>query len=388
MTGPPGIVGPPGMIGKTGPPGLQGPPGDRGSRGLKGSKGHRGLIGLQGLVGPIGPPGEKGPLGTHGPRGESGGPGVRGTAGIDGDVGPIGLMGIPGLRGPQGNDGPKGPTGDVGPPGPPGPPGESIGYDAASLSMLMGQGKTKGPDPLQNDESRVFPPELSEEELKDLVISAYKKLKDSFAEFQQPDGDKTTPAKTCRDLFSAHPEKESGEFWIDPNGADPRDSILVYCDKTKRATCINSKPELSAELSLTQEPSASVWLSESRSAAHVINYKADTNQMSFMQLLSERAEQSITFHCRNTIAYKGPRDGQKKALALMSWNDLEIKNKGKFQYEVVKDECSEKSSDWASSIFKVDTAKPTRLPVVDVKISDFGGSDQAFKIEVGEVCFS
>merc|ERR1712203_305062 len=30
------------------------------------------------------------------------------------------------------------------------------------------------------------------------------------------------------------------------------------------------------------------------------------------------------------------RDGQKKALALMSWNDLEIKNKGKFQYEVVK----------------------------------------------------
>merc|ERR1712241_1300955 len=281
-----------------------------------------------------GPPGEKGPLGTPGPRGEPGVPGIRGTVGLDGDVGAIGMMGIPGPRGPQGNDGKKGPLGDVGPPGPPGPPGESIGYDAASLSMLVGQGRPKGPDPLQNDEGgRIFPPELSEEELKSLVISAYKKLKDSFAEFQTPDGDKNTPAKTCRDLFVAHPEKPSGEYWIDPNGADPRDSILVYCDADTKSTCISSKPEISLEMAMKNEPTKAVWLSESRSAKHILNYKADKNQMSFMQLLSKKADQSIIFHCKNTIATK------------------------------------DKKPDWASATLRNNTDKPTRLPVVDLKLA-------------------
>ena len=377
------------MIGKTGPAGLQGPPGDLGARGLKGSKGHRGLIGLQGLVGPIGPLGEKGPMGTHGPRGEPGGPGIRGSVGIDGDVGAIGMMGIPGPRGPQGNDGKKGPPGDVGPPGPPGPPGESIGYDAASLSMLVGQGRPKGPDPLQNDEGgRVFPPELSEEELEKLVISAYKKLKDSFAEFQTPDGDKTTPAKTCRDLFVAHPEKPSGEYWIDPNGADPRDAILVYCDAASKTTCIKSKPEMSPEFNMRFEPTSEAWLSESKSAHHIINYKADKNQMSFVQLLSKKADQSIIFHCKNTIATRDERGNQRKALSLMSWNDLEFKQSGKFQYEVVKDECQAKSGQWASAVIRINTDKPTRLPIVDLKMIDYGQDDQSFKVEVGQVCFS
>ena len=347
------------------------------------------MIGLQGLIGPIGPAGEKGPMGTHGPRGEPGGPGIRGSVGIDGDVGAIGMMGIPGPRGPQGNDGKKGPIGDVGPPGPPGPPGESIGYDAASLSMLVGQGRPKGPDPLQNDEGgRVFPPELSEEELKTLVISAYKKLKDSFAEFQTPDGEKTTPAKTCKDLFIAHPEKESGEYWIDPNGADPRDAILVYCDASKKSTCIKSKPEISSELSMTNENDKRVWISESKSANHIINYKADKNQMSFMQLLSKKADQSIVFHCKNTIATKDVNGDQRKAISLMSWNDLEYKHRGKFQYDVTSDDCSNKGQDWATAVLRINTDKPTRLPIVDLKLADFGNTNQAFKVEIGQVCFS
>lgn len=339
------------------------------------------------MSGPIGPPGEKGPMGTPGPRGEAGGPGIRGTVGIDGDVGAIGMIGIPGPRGPQGDDGKKGPPGDVGPPGPPGPPGDSIGYDAASLSMLMGQGKTKGPDPLQND--GVFPPEMTEEELKTLVISAYKKLKDSFAEFQTPDGEKNTPAKTCRDLFVAHPEKPSGEYWIDPNGADPRDSILVYCDADTKSTCIKSKPDMSPELSLYQENAANeIWLSEAKTIDYSMNYKADKNQMSFMQLLSKKADQSIIFHCKNSHAVKNLRGGLKNSISLMSWNDLEYKPGGKFMYDVTKDECQYGKSDWASTIVRINTNKPTRLPVVDLKVADFGRRDQEFKVELGQVCFS
>ena len=45
-----------------------------------------------------------------------------------------------------------------------------------------------------------------------LVIKLnFRKLKETFADFAKPDGDKETPAKTCRDLHAAHPDKPSGE---------------------------------------------------------------------------------------------------------------------------------------------------------------------------------
>lgn len=56
--------------------------------------------------------------------------------------------------------------------------------------------------------------DLSKAQQKQLVLQAYKKLKDSFEEFAKPDGDKETPAKTCKDLKLAHPEKTSGEVHI------------------------------------------------------------------------------------------------------------------------------------------------------------------------------
>ena len=49
------------------------------------------------------------------------------------------------------------------------------------------------------------------------------------------------------------------------------------------------------------------WLSKKEDGPYNINYKADSNQLSFLQLLSGRAAQTITFHCRNTIAYRNPR---------------------------------------------------------------------------------
>ena len=110
------------------------------------------------------------------------------------------------------NPGKKGPPGDTGSPGIPGPPGDSSGYDAAALAAMLGQGSTKGPDPLSSDQPvRMFAGDLSSEEQKKMVLQAYRKLKETFADFSKPDGDKETPAKTCRDLLSAHPDKPSGE---------------------------------------------------------------------------------------------------------------------------------------------------------------------------------
>jgi len=373
------------MVGKPGPPGLQGPPGELGAAGPKGSKGHRGLIGLQGLPGPMGPQGDKGPPGTSGTNGEPGTPGSRGPMGMDGAMGPPGLMGAPGPRGPSGEEGKRGPPGELGPPGPPGPPGESSGYDAAALAALLGSGNSKGPDPLSADEpARMFAPDLSDEDKKNLVIRAYKKLKNSFEEFKKPDGGKNTPAKTCKDLLSNYPDKESGNYWIDPNGADPKDAILVYCDMEKKATCVQSKPEISEEINIISQEKE-IWIGEGD--YYDINYKADSNQLSFLQLFSENAEQSITYHCLNSFAYEGKPGNYRKSLTFMSWNDLEIHHRGRFKYSVIEDGCNKRDGSWHKAVFKITSNKPTRLPIVDLKVEDAMRPGQKFKLEVGQVCF-
>jgi len=233
----------------------------------------------------------------------------------------------------------------------------------------------------------MFGPELSDEEKKNLVIRAYKNLKSSFEEFSNPNGDKNTPAKTCKDLKTTYPEKTSGEYWIDPNGSDPKDAILVYCDMETGSTCVQPKPGVSEEISIKSDEKE-MWVGEAPGSPFDFNYKADSNQMSFLQLLSSKAEQTITFHCFNTFAYMNIRGNARKSLSFMAWNDLEIRHRGKSKYEVLKDSCASKSSSWGATVFKVNTDKPLRLPVVDLKLEDFGNPAQKFKIEVGQVCFS
>jgi collagen type II alpha len=300
-------------------------------------------------------------------------------------MGPPGLMGAPGPRGPSGEEGKRGPPGELGPPGPPGPPGESSGYDAAALAAMLGQGTSKGPDPLSADEpARMFGPELSDEDKKNLVIRAYKRLKESFEEFKKPDGGKNSPAKTCKDLKTSFPDKESGEYWIDPNGADPKDAILVYCDMENKATCVQAKPEMSNEINIVTQDKE-VWVGEEN--YYDINYKADSNQLSFIQLLSDKAEQTLTYHCLNSWAYESRPGNFRKSLTFMSWNDLEIKARGRFKYDVLEDGCTNRDGNWNKSVFKIESSKPTRLPVVDIKVEDAGRPGQKFKIEVGQVCF-
>merc|ERR1712154_403147 len=313
--------------------GLQGIPGEQGPSGPKGSKGHRGLIGLQGLPGPIGPPG------------------------LDGGVGAMGNPGPMGPRGMQGEEGKRGAPGELGAPGPPGPAGESSGFDMAALSAMMGQGSSKGPDPMSGDEpARTFTTPEQEE----LMKEAFEKLKLSFDKFTKPDGSKERPAKSCNDLKSSHPLKPSGEYWIDPNGNDKKDSILVHCLMDTGATCITPKPSISPAINILSNE-REMWLSDFEEANFDFQYKADSNQVDHLQLMSTRAEQTIIFHCKNTIAFHNPRNHPRNAVSFMAWNDLEIRHRG--------------------------TLKPTRLPVTDIKIEDFGETNQEFKLEVGQVCF-
>lgn len=64
-------------------------------------------------------------------------------------------------------------------------------------------------------------------------------------------------------------------------------------------------------------------------------------------MLSGRAEQNITYHCRNSLAYAdAQKNNFRKAVKLLSSNDLELKAQkdetsttNKFAYEAAYDGC-------------------------------------------------
>lgn len=65
-------------------------------------------------------------------------------------------------------------------------------------------------------------------------------------------------------------------------------------------------------------------------------------QMNFLRLLSSEASQSITYHCKNSVAYMDEATGNlKKALLLQGSNDVEIRAEGnsRFTYSVQEDGC-------------------------------------------------
>lgn len=260
-----------------------------------------------------------------------------------------------------------------------------MGYDAASLAALLGHGANtqKGPDP-NDDPIR----QLNDEEKRAIVLKAYENLKVRFEKFKKPNGEKNYPAKTCRDLAVAYPEFESGNYWIDPNDGDQRDAILVYCDLQKRATCVVPAPMKTDELSYNGRESE-VWLSEIPNGMK-INYKADSNQLGFLQLLSTHASQNMTFHCKKTVAYfDKSSNNHRRGLKLMTWNDNELLPKGpqRLRYEVTEDGCQYRGNDWAQTVISYTTDKSSRLPFTDVAIRDIGDSNQKFWISIGPVCF-
>lgn len=113
----------------------------------------------------------------------------------------------------------------------------------------------------------------------------------------------------------------------------------MHCDMDAEATCLLPKPSASDEMAVvTQE--REVWFSEMEAGGFSLSYKADSNQITFLQMLSSKASQDIIYHCSNSVAYHHAKRGNKrKAVTLMSWNDLEIRHRGKFSYRVPVDEC-------------------------------------------------
>jgi len=137
------------------------------------------------------------------------------------------------------------------------------------------------------------------------------------------------------------------------------------------------------------KPSAEVWFSEMDSG-YQFTYKSDSNQMTFLQLLSTHSSQNLTYHCRNSVAhYDSVNRNHKKSLKLLGWNDLELKGIGKkrFKFEVIEDGCKMRDDTWAKTVLTFETDKPSRLPFVDIGVTDIGEANQQFMLEIGMACF-
>lgn len=181
---------------------------------------------------------------------------------------------------------------------------------------------------------------LTVDDQRNIVKKAYEQLKKSYEKLTKPTGDKDSPARTCKELSLARPELPTGDYWIDPNEGDKNDAILVHCDMSKKATCIKSQPQRSKNINHIGDDHE-MWLSEVHDGMK-LTYKADSSQLTHLQMLSTHASQSITYHCKNSIAYYDEeKKNYRRALKFLAWNDAELtaKNSQQLRYDVVSDGC-------------------------------------------------
>uniref|UniRef100_A0A4W3J7G7 Fibrillar collagen NC1 domain-containing protein n=1 Tax=Callorhinchus milii TaxID=7868 RepID=A0A4W3J7G7_CALMI len=420
--GPSGIPGSPGQTGpagkqgergESGTPGPQGAPGQQGSLGPKGpqgprgTKGETGKNGENGIKGHQGRPGQPGLQGSPGSIGEPGEPGIPGNQGAVGPLGPIGPAGKDGVRGYTGLNGPPGPRGANGPNGSPGSRGETgppgtpgaVGPPGTCCSTEPDNG---GPEPYKSYPYIKDQPRESIVQQDANIMATVKSLSSQLEDILRPDGSQKNPARSCRNLQFCHPDFKSGDYWIDPNQGSKVDAIKVHCNMETGETCMYPNPvNVPRKSWWTNKGSREmkhVWFGESMDGGFHFGY-GDYNlgqdlaevQLGFLRMLSTKASQNITYHCKNSIAYLDDETGNvKKAVRLMSWADVELKAEGsrKYIYSVLEDGCTKHTGEWGKTVFEYKTRKTIRLPIVDIAPMDIGAEDQEFGIDIGPVCFS
>lgn len=232
------------------------------------------------------------------------------------------------------------------------------------------------------------------------IMTSLKSVNGQIESLISPDGSRKNPARNCRDLKFCHPELKSGEYWVDPNQGCKMDAIKVFCNMETGETCLSASPSGVPRKNWWKDLGSEkkyVWFGESMDGGFQFSYGNSELpedildvQLAFLRLLSSRASQNITYHCKNSIAYMDHASGNvKKALKLMGSNEGEFKAEGnsKFTYTVLEDGCTKHTGEWGKTVFEYRTRKAVRLPIIDIAPYDIGGPDQEFGADVGPVCF-
>uniref|UniRef100_A0A8C8GAY1 Fibrillar collagen NC1 domain-containing protein n=1 Tax=Oncorhynchus tshawytscha TaxID=74940 RepID=A0A8C8GAY1_ONCTS len=429
--GDPGANGPPGKTGPVGPQGQPGKPGTEGLRGLPGSVVSEMIPRFHGQTGTIllllslfkGPPGLPGLRGEGGDKGEKGHSGLIGLIGPPGEQGEKGDRGLPGPQGThgykgetvsdtllfislspvcvfQGGAGPKGEKGVSGPPGPPGPPGDVIQPLPIQISKKSKRSIDASRMLSETDAEAVAADATGTEFLTgsegmEEIFGSLNSLRQEIETMRFPLGTKDSPARTCQDLKLGQPELKDGEYWIDPNQGCSRDSLKVFCNFTAGGeTCLYpSKSVDTVKLSswTTEKPGS--WYSEFATGSK-LSY-VDSNgepigvvQLGFLRLLSVQARQNLTYHCHRSVAWadRTANDDHKRALHFQGANDEDLSYETSPYIKALVDGCSYRKG-FDRTVVEVNTPQVEQLPLRDLKITDFGESNQKFGFEVGPVCF-
>jgi collagen type I/II/III/V/XI/XXIV/XXVII alpha len=224
-----------------------------------------------------------------------------------------------------------------------------------------------------------------------------KQLSDTIDMMKNPSGkSKKTPVRSCGDLnMQSGGQAPSGMYWIDPNGGCESDAIQAYCDFENQETCVHpSNGKVNKGAHFRGYTDQHVYFGEMqngysfdyspRDAVNGANYDS---QVTFLRLLSTTARQTVTYHCKNSVAAfdKANRD-YAKALKLLGSNGVEFSAQGSETYEIIEDGCMNAPSSFDKTVFQYTTKKTARLPIVDVAPVDIG-DDKEFGIDMGPVCF-
>uniref|UniRef100_A0A8C2A0I4 Collagen, type XI, alpha 2 n=1 Tax=Cyprinus carpio TaxID=7962 RepID=A0A8C2A0I4_CYPCA len=376
-----GALGPPG---KTGPVGAEGPPGKPGTEGLRGLPGTVGEKGHPGMLGLIGPPGEQGE------KGDRGMPGPQGSSGLKGET----VCEV--LRTSKGGAGPKGEKGVQGPPGPPGPAGEVIQplpiqfpkKSKRSIDASQMLSETEAADATGTE----F---LTASEGMEEIFSTLNSLRQEIESMRFPLGTQESPARTCQDLHLSQPDLKDGEYWIDPNQGCPRDSFKVYCNFTAGGeTCLYpSKAVENVKMNTWPKEKPGSWFSQFAqgskfSYVDLSGEPVGVVQLGFLRLLSVQARQNLTYHCQRSVAWADLTSGSRyqRALHFQGANDEELSYETSPYIKALTDGCSYRKG-LDRTVLEVNTPQVEQLPLLDIRISDFGEDNQKFGFEVGPVCF-
>jgi collagen type V/XI/XXIV/XXVII alpha len=128
------------------------------------------------------------------------------------------------------------------------------------------------------------------------------------------------------------------------------------------------------------------WFSQIK-GGFKIKYSSEL-QLEFLRLLHVKARQTFSYLCANSAAwYSAERGSHAHAIALLGDNEYEYKTGRLGPSVILNDGCSVQSSN-SSTVFSLDTARLSRLPITDFKPVDFGKPGQQFGFKVGPVCFS
>uniref|UniRef100_A0A8C1PMY9 Collagen, type XI, alpha 2 n=1 Tax=Cyprinus carpio TaxID=7962 RepID=A0A8C1PMY9_CYPCA len=422
-----GALGPPGKTGPVGPQGQPGKPGTEGLRGLPGTVGEQGspgAAGQKGPPGPMGPPGLAGLRGDPGAKGEKGHPGMLGLIGPPGEQGEKGDRGMPGPQGssgskgetvcdvwsrpmhikirPQiyttGGGGPKGEKGVQGPPGPPGPPGDVIqplpiqipkkSKRSVDGSKMLSESDAEAADGTGAE----F---LTRNEGMEEIFGSLNSLRQDIESMRFPLGTQESPARTCQDLHLSQPDLKDGEYWIDPNQGCARDSFKVYCNFTAGGeTCLYpSKAVENVKMNTWPEEKPGSWFSQfaKGSKFSYVDWSGEPVgivQLGFLRLLSVQARQNLTYHCQRSVAWADltADGGYKRALHFQGANDEELSYETSPYIKALVDGCSYRKG-LDRTVLEVNTPQVEQLPLLDIRVSDFGEDNQKFGFEVGPVCF-